>query len=200
MVRRPARVVGIGWVVIAGLIGQIPLATAESEKEVGIPDDLRWSERRLLWTYSKTNEPEWLPGGAGIEAFHRAAEAWRECGVTIEYAGEVQGQPRRGDGVNTFGWGALPAGFRGITFRKREASQLREVDIVMNPGNAYLRQSPALLQKVVTHEFGHALGLLHLRNCDDIMSTTVRCGNTSPALLPKRPTVGDLAQCRRRYP
>ena len=98
------------------------------------------------------------------------------------------------------GWAPTMApGMRGITRRRSRGLQLAEADIQIAAGNPEFRSAPELLSKVITHEFGHALGLVHSPDCRDVMSFGANCRGIPPERLPQAPAVGDLAQCRVRY-
>ena len=59
---------------------------------------------------------------------------------------------------------------------------------------------PRLLQKVITHEFGHAIGLTHSSRCDDVMTLAADCPKADPDTLPIKLTARDLARCQAIYP
>lgn len=193
---------GLGWMAPAraGEAMETMEAAAEGAAEAGLPPGPYWPGARLVWRYNPAAEPDWLPPGAGRALFRNAAEAWRGCGPAIEEGADYNGPPRRGDGINAMGWARLPPHVRGITLKRQTGPRLLEADVLINPGNADLRADRVLLQKVVTHEFGHALGLIHSGGCADVMSSAARCGRFAAAPPPTRPTAADLAQCRARYP
>jgi hypothetical protein len=180
----------------AGAAGGEDAAAAATEQAVPA---LRWSEALYRWHYHRAAEPAWLDPGLGLHLFQSAAALWAACGVRIEYAGVTELAAGRADGANTAGWAPLQAGLRGLTTLRRKGAALLEADITINAANAQLRASPALLRKVVLHEFGHALGLVHSPDCTDVMSFGGACRQVLPADLPQRPAAGDLRQCSERY-
>lgn len=185
----------------AGLAAFLLLAVAPvlaSDAPEGGPP-LRWEERLFRWHYSRVGEPPWLEPGTGLQVFRRAAAAWSACGVQIEFAGESDEPVQRADGANRAGWSVLAPRLRGLTFKRSRAQALVEADVLVNSANSELRTSPELLHKVVMHEFGHALGLVHSRDCGDVMSFGAACLHVPHAALPQRPAPGDLDQCAKRY-
>jgi Matrixin len=189
------------FILFAMLLGA---ADAETETEAApAPAErvLRWTGEKYVWHYSRALQPEWLEPGLGLYLFRAAAEAWQACGVRIEFAGETDLPAGRIDGANVVGWSAsMRHGMRGITLRRQAAGALLEADVAINGTSRELRASPDLLRKVVLHEFGHALGLVHSQDCADVMSFGAWCRGTPASELAQRPTAGDLAQCARRYP
>ncbi len=193
------------WVLGSGLVissaGAQPAESPTRAEAMPAPHTaLRWKPASFRWIYSTAHEPEWLAPGAGLALFRRAAEHWKHCGVNIEFAGETAQGPQTPDGVNVLGWAASMApGLRGITRRRNRGPELVEADILIAAGNPEFRSAPELLSKVITHEFGHALGLVHSPDCRDVMSFGANCRGIPPERLPQQPTQGDLAQCRVRY-
>lgn len=159
----------------------------------------QWRERVYHWHYSRNAEPAWLERGMGASLFRSAADAWAACGVRLEFEGETDRLAGAMDGMNVAGWSAqMQRPLRGLTTRRRAATALVEADVAINARSAELRASPELLFKVILHEFGHALGLVHSTECRDVMSFGGEC--RVPARdLPQRPAAGDLAQCAARY-
>ena len=72
--------------------------------------------------------------------------------------------------------------------------------MAIRPDREEFRRSPRLLQKVITHELGHAIGLTHSARCDDVMTLAADCPKSDPETLPLSPTANDLARCRALYP
>lgn len=164
------------------------------------PDRLwRWKERTYRWHYSRADEPGWLERGTGLYLFRAAAARWAACGVQLEYMGETHHPAGQLDGVNVAGWATnLPRRMRGITLKRSVGPALVEADVAISVVHAELRASPQLLSKVILHEFGHALGLVHSSDCTDVMSSGEVCRVPARA-LPQHPSARDLEQCLLRY-
>jgi len=175
-----------------------------SEEDVSRSEDATtpyWPHKIFSWQYSSYNEPSWLEPDEGVSLFKKAAEAWSQCGIKIEYKGSTDHPGFFKDRLNTMGWSILKPAMRGLTLRQtiKDTSKLTEADIIINRENIYIQNNKELLQKVISHEFGHALGLVHSIACENIMSSAAQCGNKIPAILPSKPTEDDLAQCMERY-
>jgi hypothetical protein len=160
-----------------------------------------WPQFFFSWQYSSYSEPSWLEQDEGLSLFKKAAEAWSQCGIKIEYTGSTDHPGFFKDRLNTMGWSTLKPAMRGLTLRQttKNSSKLIEADIIINRENIHIQNNKELLQKVISHEFGHALGLVHSKTCENIMSSAAQCGNKIPAILPSKPTEDDLAQCFERY-
>lgn len=161
-----------------------------------------WPKDTFEWAYNSSEEPNWIEPNLGLELFKNAALAWKDCGPKIKYMGVVSNQTTYlGDKLNTFGWGNLNAPVRAMTYRITDKRNLmiKESDIVVNVTNQDIQKNSQLLQKVVTHEFGHALGLLHAQGCNDVMSSASECGKRIANPPPLAPTEEDLNQCKKRY-
>ncbi len=189
---------------LAVLLGAAALATGAGRASDADPAPaervLLWKDAKYVWHYSRALQPEWLEPGLGLHLFRAAAQAWQVCGVRIEFAGETDLPAGRMDGASVVGWSAsMRQGMRGITLRRQAAGALLEADVAINAANQELRTSPDLLRKVVLHEFGHALGLVHSQDCADVMSFGAWCRGMPSRDLAQRPTAGDLAQCAKRY-
>ena len=160
-----------------------------------------WPEGVFDWNYSNFNEPEWLREGEGLALYKQAAEAWKDCGLKIEFKGLISSPAKRNDQSNSMGWAKLPPNFRAITLRKsmQRSLKLSEADVVTNVSNKDIEGNYLLLSKVIMHEFGHALGLVHSERCDDVMSSAKDCGIRIASPPPQHPTQNDMNQCAARY-
>jgi hypothetical protein len=161
----------------------------------------RWPDAKFTWYYSASNEPEWLSQESGLNLFKNAATAWAACGVEISYQGVRTNIVKPKDQINSLGWTSLAKSVRGITLRQynKNTAFIKEADIVINVDNLDIQNNPSLLQKVITHEFGHALGLVHSEGCNDVMSSAAECGWRIANPPPTIPTSNDIAQCKARY-
>ena len=161
----------------------------------------RWPDANFAWYYSASNEPEWLSQESGLNLFKNAATAWKVCGVEISFQGVLTNNVKQKDQINSLGWASLAKSVRGITLRQynKNTAFIKEVDIVINVDNLDIQDNPSLLQKVITHEFGHALGLVHSEGCNDVMSSAAECGWRIANPPPIIPTMNDRAQCQLRY-
>jgi hypothetical protein len=160
-----------------------------------------WPHKNFEWYYSAANEPNWLEKEQGLELFKNASEAWESCGPKLMFKGILATKGTSGDKINVFGWGELNPSIRALTYRamRKNSSVIFESDIEVNSRNVDIKSNPILLQKVITHEFGHALGLLHSETCDNIMSSASECGKKIANPPPINPTQDDWAQCNIRY-
>ena len=106
----------------------------------------------------------------------------------------------RWTGENVVGWApALPGGMRGVTKGRARGRQLVERDISYDSTRREFKEHPRLLEKVLVHEFGHAIGLTHSPVCGDVMTLAADCPRTPASNLPIVPTANDLARCRSNY-
>jgi hypothetical protein len=162
----------------------------------------RWPHAKFAWYYSNLNEPHWLGQESGLDLFKKAAAAWAGCGVEISFQGVLANSVKPRDQMNVMGWSKLAKQNRGLTLRQFSQNTifLKEADVLINTDNLYIQENPRLLQKVITHEFGHALGLLHAEGCHDVMSSAAECGGQIANPPPLIPSGNDLAQCQLRYP
>lgn len=159
-----------------------------------------WSDLVYRWSYNPQNHPAWLDGKAARELVLEAAKQWEACGVRMAYQGETESAAGRMDGNNVVGWSLdMPRNLRGITLGKARDGRLLERDIAFRPDREEFERFPRLLQKVITHEFGHAIGLTHSLRCDAVMTLAADCPRIHPDKLPLTLAENDLARCRALY-
>lgn len=162
---------------------------------------LHWSPPIFRWAYNPAQAPYWLTDKTAFALVERAVQAWEDCGPVLKFEGPTQRAAGAIDGVNVIGWSSdLDRAQRGLTRgRSLQGGILLERDVLINAQREEFRRFPRLLQKVITHEVGHALGLIHAQACTDVMSSGAICPASDPRTLPLMPTSGDMAACRVRY-
>lgn len=176
-----------------------PHVTAATLSEKPSPG--AWPERVFTWHYNPQHAPAWLSAEAAQILVQRAAEPWAACGVKMQFAGVTHRLPGKIDRTNVVGWSLeMPRQLRGITLGQAKDGRLLERDVLIRPDRKEFELYPRLLQKVITHEFGHAIGLTHSTRCDDVMTLAADCPPIAPANLPLDLTGHDLARCRIIYP
>jgi len=192
-----------GWalatLVLIGLISAAGRPVVAETSEVK-PSPGRWIPAVYRWYYNPTHAPSWLSADDAKELMIRSARKWDVCGVVMAYQGELPQPPGKIDNINVVGWSLrLPRKLRGLTVGRATEGRLLERDIAIHSDRQEFRRSPRLLEKVVTHEFGHAIGLTHAADCDQVMTLAANCPPIEAENLPLMPQSNDLARCKTIY-
>jgi hypothetical protein len=129
----------------------------------------------LRWKYNHANAPQALAADkAGVIAqIQRSFDKWSsQCGITYVYEGETTTPPNnlvndptygsQPDGQSVVGWGAIDPSLGGWTYAWYAQSGNNRVifdaDVTLSTTNI---ASLADLDRLMTHEWGHAFGLDH---------------------------------------
>lgn len=128
----------------------------------------------LRWKYNHANAPASLGDKAAIVAqIRKSLDKWSsQCGITYIYEGETSiapettvEDPQHGaqpDGVSVVGWGATDPSLGAWTYawyrQNGGANEIFDADVTLSNANVV---SLADLDRLMTHEWGHAMGLDH---------------------------------------
>ncbi len=168
----------------------------------------RWAAP-MRWKYNHANAPAELAGAkaAIIAQLQATLDKWTsQCGATYQYEGETTTAPNtlipdpssgnQPDGSSVVGWGSLEPDFGAWTYvwyaMAGTQRVLIDADITLNIANV---RSLGDIDRLMTHEWGHALGLAHSN-----IATAVMAGpplsNYSPLVTPQ---ADDVRGCRCLY-
>ena len=130
----------------------------------------RWSGP-VHWKYNHANAPQALSDSksAVVAQLQASLTKWTsQCGITYQYDGETTAAPSgtgadlAGDGSSVVGWNAFDASMGAWTYDwyvdNSAGRTLVESDVTLNP--TYVG-SLGDLDRKMTHEWGHVLGLAH---------------------------------------
>ena len=182
------------FVLLSGLLWLAPALGADGRLELA---PLR--EAELLWHYNHAGAPPLVSEDRVLQAAEGAARAWASCGVTIAYVAQTAARPGARDGVNVIGWArslynAVPfSDPGGVTLPWAQDGHVVEVDIALVPQTV---RTIVELRMVLTHEFGHAVGLAHTPEPGFLMSASFDAGEVDAH---PRPSRAELQRCRNLY-
>lgn len=127
-----------------------------------------WTGKQLNWYYNPTNQPANLTTDQIVNALKAAAARWSGmCNITFNYLGTtltrpvLNGTASQVDGVNVVGWDVLTGGdasYSALTQTWWSSGSLIDADVVMNLSQSWTFTE---VEGIMTHEWGHAIGLAH---------------------------------------
>ncbi len=178
----------------AELVARFPGAVEITDGEVTAQFAVNgywWPTKSAAWSYN----PDGKPVGLGDEggALGGGASAWTAGGFSFTGGGSTgagTGACSGGglDGTNTVGWAAQGGSVLAVTCSWFQGTgnpkTAIEFDIQIDPGwNWTVGNNPQVdLQSVLTHEFGHALGLGHSADSSAVMYPSYTTGTLKRSL------------------
>jgi hypothetical protein len=163
----------------------------------------RWAGP-VRWKYNHANAPAALAGdkAAIIAQLKASFDKWTTpCAIQYVYDGETttapnalnNGQP---DAVSVVGWGSLDPGYGAWTYSWYAVAGTQRVlidaDVTLSVANV---TSIADLDRLMTHEWGHALGLAH-SNLEQAVMAGPPMTDYGPLVTPQ---ADDVRGCRCLY-
>lgn len=183
-------------------------AQTASKFQLEFAPSARWMTP-MRWKYNHANAPAELAGAkaAIIAQLQATFNKWTsQCGATYQYEGETTTAPNtlvadgangnQPDGSSVVGWGSLDPTFGAWTYvwyaMAGPQRVLIDADITLNIANV---RTLADVDRLMTHEWGHALGLSHSNVETAVMAGPPMTGY-SPLVTPQ---ADDIRGCRCLY-
>lgn len=157
----------------AGEFSRLPVA-GERETAQYVSRGERWLGGSVNWYYNPAHQPSNLRTDDVLTTIKIAASRWAQmCNITFNYMGLSNAsrnfQGSAVDNVNVIGWDLFPlvdTYSSGITYWNYRSTAMVDADIFLN---TYWTWSLSDVDSVVTHEFGHFIGLQHSDKSESIM-------------------------------
>lgn len=172
-----------------------------------VTSGFKWASGQAAWSYNGSGAPAGVAGTA-LQALQAAAAAWGQTGASFHFMGGGATVASPGacggggtDGQNTLGWASQGSGsVLAVTCSWYGGSAgggfaaASEFDMAIDPKWTWTTGSPINvdLQSVITHEFGHALGLNHSGDSSAVMYFSYPAG-TNRRMLTGDDTAGEQA-------
>lgn len=141
-----------------------------------------WPAKSATWGYNSAGKPARLADE--LPVLRAAAQTWTDAGSAFGFSGGQATDAGTGachgstDGKNTVSWGPQPGTVIAVTCTWYTGNVAQEFDMEVDPEWDWTTSAaPSIdLQSVVTHEFGHGLGLAHSPERGTVMYATYTTG------------------------
>lgn len=174
------------------LLDRFPGAIQLSESDFSaayVLSGFKWANGAASWAYNGSGAPASVAGTA-LSAIQAAAASWGATGANFRFTGGGTTSAGTGacanstDGQNTVGWQQQSGSVLAVTCSWFGGNNAVEFDMQISPGWTWTTGSPITVdvQSVITHEFGHALGLNHSADSNAVMYASYPAGSNKRAL------------------